>query len=99
MNTSDFITFKEGWYVNADNEGKAKFRNWLLTVLGTTVVSITFTKTNGQVRQMRCTTMPSYVNNVVSSSDSEFICKVWDVDANAWRSFYFDSITDLSFDL
>lgn len=99
MNTSDFITFKQDWYATSSPAAQAKFRNWLLTLLGTTIVTIAFRKADGSERVMKCTTMPEYIGDTVSANDSEYLCKVWDVEAKGWRSFHFDSITDLSFDL
>lgn len=99
MNTSDFITFKKDWYITSTPAAQAKFRNWLLTLLGTTIVTVTFRKSDNTERAMQCTTKSEFMGDTVSANDSEYLCKVWDVEAKGWRSFHFDSITDLSFDL
>lgn len=65
------------------------------------VLSVTFTKANGDLRDMRCTLNPSFIHtnrddftyrskNPKVKNDG--IVAVWDLDWNAWRSFRIDSI-------
>lgn len=64
------------------------------------VIMITFTKANGTVREMKCTLSEKILpakevteSHRKSSSDN---CSVWDIDAQAWRSFRWDSINKIS---
>lgn len=65
------------------------------------VLSVCFTKTNGEVRNMRCTLQPDMVTINIDDftrksknpkAKNADIVAVWDLDRNAWRSFRIDSI-------
>lgn len=64
------------------------------------VVMITFTKADGTVRDMKCTLSEKILpaKEIVEShqKNSSDNCPVWDVDAQAWRSFRWDSISKIS---
>lgn len=69
-------------------------------LLRESVVLVTFTKADGTVREMRCTLSEKHLpaqefkeSHHKSSPDS---CPVWDVEANAWRSFRWDSVSKIS---
>ena len=62
---------------------------------------VEFTKKNGEFRRMTCTLSPDYVppkTTVAESTKkpSPNNCSVWDVDAQGWRSFIWDNVTDIS---
>lgn len=76
-------------------------RDTLLKDLRENVMAVTFTKVNGDIREMRCTLMPgllppTYVNE--ESEEREFhvknpdIITCWDTMSKGWRSFRIDSI-------
>jgi hypothetical protein len=79
-------------------------RNEILADLRSNVLEVTFTKVNGQERQMRCTLMPdflppSYRNNLdEQKSEKEYhqtnpdVIACWDIGSNGWRSFRIDSV-------
>lgn len=69
-------------------------------LLRQSVVSVTFTKGDGTVREMKCTLSEKFLpeqevkeSHHKNSPDS---CPVWDVDAKAWRSFRWDSVSKIS---
>lgn len=67
--------------------------------LKTSVVNVTFTKANGEEREMQATLMPEYLPEQEESSKnstrkvSTTSIPVWDIGKSAWRSFRVDSVT------
>lgn len=58
------------------------------------VVTVTFTKANGEERVMRCTLIESYIQEKgrgVRKINADVI-SVWDLEKNGWRSFRKDSV-------
>ena len=75
-------------------------RSELQTQLQTEVLEITFTKVNGDKRVMNCTLMEGILpsNTTENKTDkkvNEDILSVWDVDANGWRSFRMNTVTQV----
>lgn len=71
-------------------------------VLRENVMDVTFTKVNGEQRVMSCTLRPDVVIQYEKKSDrvkvsNEDILPVWDVDAEAWRSFHVSKVTDFDY--
>lgn len=66
------------------------------------VKTVTFTKTNGEERVMKCTLVDSYlpeqvdVEEYISRNKNDDVCAVWDVEKEGWRSFRVDSIKAIS---
>ena len=79
-------------------------RDGLIDMLRHNVVSVTFTKVNGDERVMKCTLQPTYIPNaptkngelVVEGTSTSNNVAVWDVDANGWRSFRVASVKSVS---
>lgn len=75
----------------------------LIDMLRNNVVTVTFTKVNGEERTMKCTLMAEYVPNassnngkvLIQESESKAI-SVWDMEANGWRSFRVDNVKNIS---
>lgn len=75
----------------------------LMDMLRNNIVTVTFTKVNGEERVMQCTLLPEYVPNaptnngqvLLQESESKAI-SVWDVQANGWRSFRVDNVKSIS---
>jgi hypothetical protein len=64
------------------------------------VAQVTFTKKDGSTRVMNCTLRPDIVPPVVTEATrtkkvNDAVCPVWDIDAQAWRSFRYDAITHI----
>lgn len=63
-------------------------------------VHLTFVKTDGTVRNMRCTTNSNQIptSDLPSSTDSQFSSvlsptkRVYEIDPGQWRSFRYDSV-------
>lgn len=60
------------------------------------VLNVTFTKVDGTERFMKCTRDPNYLPAFTPSETgtkpNPEVVKVFDLEADAWRSFRFDSI-------
>lgn len=75
----------------------------LRKLLTTDIVTVTFTKKNGDKREMICTTvadllpMPEAVTANIAKP-SEHVVTVWDLEQAGWRSFRFDSVTSIETD-
>lgn len=92
------------YYANATNEERKQFKNWLKGVMQTEIVNLTFRKTDGTLRNMKCTLLPKYLPEVVASVEnkpkrkmSEEALAVFDLEKNEWRSFRYDSVTEIKF--
>lgn len=79
-------------------------RDTLLKDLRVNLLEVHFTKSNGENRVMRCTLQPHMLPESYRASlserkeektfhnDNPEAIAVWDVEANAWRSFRIDSV-------
>lgn len=73
-------------------------RNWLKGILRSNVVTVTFTKSDGTERVMKCTLNSEQIIAAEKKTErtkavNEDILNVWDTEKSAWRSFRLDSIT------
>lgn len=97
---NDLVEFDETWYSNADDEERATFRSWLLGVLKMhSPVDVVFKKTDGTVREMKCTLKEGIIPLVENPKNSDTLCTVWDLEVNQWRSFKFENIKQINFTL
>ena len=77
----------------------------LKETLSKSFAEITFTKSDGSIREMRCTLMSEYLpqqkieENVrhVPRKDNDTVLAVWDIDKQDWRSFRLDSIANINY--
>jgi hypothetical protein len=79
---------------SGDTKAAKKGRKWLAGILEQSVVEITFTKKDGTERVMNCTLLEDYLPETTGagrSAGSDALA-VFDVDADGWRSFRWDSI-------
>lgn len=73
-------------------------------MLHNNVVTVKFTKLNGDERIMKCTLLPEYLpatvsvdgRTIVNEDEGRNNVAVWDIDAAGWRSFRVDSVKTLS---
>ena len=87
-----------------DDNLEKKIHGWLKGVLATTPATITFTKVDGTERWLHCTLHPEHVPLVENKEApqrklSGTTQSVWDIDAQGWRSFRWDSVREFSFNL
>ena len=79
---------------SGDSKAAKKGRKWLAGILEQSVVEVTFTKKDGTERVMNCTLLEDYLpetSGAGRSAGSDALA-VFDVDADGWRSFRWDSI-------
>ena len=79
-----------------------KEKNWLLGLLRSEVVEITFTKKDGSERIMKCTLMESKIPSEIMPKGTEKakndeVLPVFDIENDGWRSFRWDSIRQINF--
>lgn len=68
----------------------------LVEALHSHVVHVQFMKSDGQVRLMRATLrasdLPTPTQSTTPRMQSAQVCRVWDLDKQAWRSFRTDHV-------
>lgn len=81
-------------------------KDWIKGLLKDGVVEVTFTKSDGTERVMKCTLKDEVIsehwipkNTETQRKFSEDVLPVFDVEAKGWRSFRFDSIKGVDFTL
>ena len=79
---------------SGDSKAAKKGRKWLAGILEQSVVEVTFTKKDGTERVMNCTLLEDYLPETTGAGRSagSDARAVFDVDADGWRSFRWDSI-------
>ena len=82
-------------------------RDNLKNTLKDCIVKVTFEKTDGTMREMRCTLNNTYLppQKVLAEGEEPVVRKenldvlsVWDVEVGGWRSFRMDSIKSIMID-
>ena len=89
-----------------------QFKSWTLGLLRDenikSGVCVTFTKKDGSERKMRCTLSeariptdkrPKSQSESQDSSATGSAVRVFDIEVGEWRSFRWDSVTQINFDL
>jgi len=71
------------------------------SLLKNDILEVVFIKTDGNVREMRCTLQEKFVEVYDKKTDkvkpeNDSVISVWDLDNNGWRSFKLDSIQTVS---
>ena len=84
-----------------------EFQTWVKGLLHDTVVKnlrITFTKSDGTDREMHCTLVESAIptDKVPKGTGREAVAttqRVFDLDKGEWRSFKWEAVKNVSFEL
>jgi len=78
-------------------------RDGLIDMLRSNIVTVTFTKVNGDERVMTCTLLSEHIPNapttngeVVLKETTNGTVSVWDINANGWRSFRVENVKSIS---
>jgi hypothetical protein len=95
------------YYCQVSNSERELFKKWMRGLLQEREVVVDFVKADGEFRSMKCTLSEDlgakYV--VIENQDrpkkkpNPEVCVVWDCNQNAWRSFRWDRIKKVSFNL
>ena len=80
-------------------DGYKKSRKWLIGLLESSPVEVTFTKKDGTERIMKCTLQEEYLPETVGDDrkKNDDSLAVYDLDKEGWRSFRWDSIKGINF--
>ena len=78
-----------------------KSRKWLIGLLESEIVEITFIKKDGTDRVMKCTLQEDYLPETVGSDKerNNEVLAVFDIENEGWRSFRWDSVKQISFSI
>jgi hypothetical protein len=92
------------WYRTAIPEEQELYRDWLQGVLKMHTVDLTFRKKDDTIREMKCTLIESMLPVIEKKTDrvrkeNNDALSVFDLEKNEWRSFRYDSIEAVSFNL
>jgi hypothetical protein len=97
-------------YQEGSEQDRQNYRKWLKSMLQNGITNVTFVKADGSLRTMKATLDPVVIPSpaiptalLTESKKEKFqnddVCKVWDTEANAWRSFRYDRIKSITIDL
>lgn len=93
---------KLGWYKQADPKEQQIFRDWVVGVLKTDTVDLTFEKKDGTIREMKATLQETMLPVIEKKTDrvrkeNVEVLSVFDTEKQEWRSCRFDSIRNVNF--
>lgn len=109
--TMRILQNKPGTVYQEGNESeRAVYREWLKKLLHVGVTNVTFIKADGSVRTMKATLDPVHISSIAIPASmlneskkervvNDDVCKVWDTEAEAWRSFRYDRIKSITVNL
>ena len=86
--------------IDWNNKDKEELRKWLVDTLNDSCLTITFTKTDGTERVMKCTLnsdviVPYQQKTDRKKSANDQLISVWDIENSGWRSFKIDNIKNI----
>lgn len=93
------------YYVTASDEERECFRNWVRGLLQEREITVDFEKADGAFRSMKCTLREdlgakySMNENKNTKKPNPEVCVVWDTNQAAWRSFRWERVKRIQFDL
>ena len=104
MNQVAKHAYESTYYATASEKQRKIFREWLGGVLRTNYVNIHFRKKDGSIRIMNCTLQEGKTLDYEKKTDrvkavNEETCPVYDIDVKEWRSFRYDSVTEIRFNM
>lgn len=91
-------------YDQVSAEEQQHLQTWLKGLLKEQVVTVEFVKADGSPRRMECTLAESAgakysTNESTNKKPHPDTCVVWDINQNAWRSFRWDRLKRITFNL
>jgi len=92
------------YYVGASESEREIMREWIRGVLRTHGARITFTKADGTERTMPCTLQESRLPRTTTDTKTDRkynpdVCVVFDPERQVWRSFRWDRMKRIEFEL
>jgi DNA-nicking Smr family endonuclease len=91
-------------YSEMNEQDQAKFRDWIKDVLQNETATLTFQKKDGTIRVMQASLrkddLPEFEKKTERvRKENDEVLSVVDTELNEWRSFRYDSIQQIEFDL
>ena len=111
MNFEQSQTWREltddpgNYYCSATDAEREIMRDWVRDLLKERAVTVDFEKATGELRSMKCTLNQdlgakyTVKENATPKKPNPDVCVVWDVNQAAWRSFRWDRMKRIQFDL
>ena len=111
MNFKQSQTWREladdpgNYYCSATDAERAIMRDWVRHLLREREVTVDFEKATGEFRSMKCTLCEdlgakyTVKENATPKKPNPDVCVVWDINQAAWRSFRWDRMKRIQFDL
>ena len=93
------------YYVRASESERAIWREWIRGMLQEREITVDFEKATGEFRSMKCTLCEdlgakyTVTENKNPRKPNPDVCVVWDTTQQAWRSFRWDRVKRIQFDL
>ena len=92
------------WYKTASVKEQSQFRDWLVSLLKTNTVGLTFKKKDDTIREMKCTLDEAKLPKIEKKTDrvrkeNDSVISVFDIEVGEWRSCRYDSINQINFTL
>ena len=102
-------------YQECDEINRQIYRDWVRSLLRTSVAVVKFTKNDGTLREMRCTLQfdqiplekvpataqgsPGLLDETKVRKPNDEVCSAFDLDKQEWRSFRYDRIKGITVDI
>lgn len=87
----------------ASEPERQHLREWVKGLMKEQEVIVDFVKSSGESRTMKCTLNEElgakYSGNDSRKVPNPEVCVVWDMDQGAWRSFRWDRLKRVRFDI
>ena len=93
------------YYVRASESEREIMREWIRGLLQEREITVDFEKATGEFRSMKCTLRAdlgakyTVAENKKPKKTNPDVCVVWDTTQQAWRSFRWDRMKRIQFDL
>ena len=94
------------YYTTASPTEQERFRIWIQGLLREQEITVDFHKANGDFRSMKCTLNEDLGAKYSKQNATERtrspnpeVCVVWDTSQAAWRSFRWDRVKRIQFDI
>ena len=93
------------YYVTATENEREIMREWIRGLLQEREITVDFEKATGEFRSMKCTLRAdlgakyTVAENKKPKKTNPDVCVVWDTTQQAWRSFRWDRMKRIQFDL
>lgn len=91
------------YYSNCSDPERRYFQDWINGLLREREVIVDFVKADGEFRRMKCTLNEGlgakYSGNESKKKSNPDVCVVWDTNRGAWRSFRWDRLKKVQFDI